>query len=185
MAAWSPGFGRCWKTPPDPPNYRGLRAGRPFGRRRFEHLEAGLNRVFATLSAAAVTATLAACGGPDAEFKIGDTGAAPQASTASQAPLYIPPEYALRPGTTPAGPEPRPVPRIGLSAGESRLLTMAGVADADPRIRMLIDQESTTRAVVDPFRIERLVLGAAPTPPPGLSIERTDSRMIADPLSLF
>lgn len=144
-----------------------------------------MNRMFAALSAIVVTAALAACGGPDAEFEIGDTGATPQATTASQVPLFIPPEYALRPGTTFVEPDLRPVPRIGLSAGESRLLTLAGAANADPRIRTLIDQESTTLAVVDPFRIERLVLGNSPPPPPGLSIERTGSRTIADPLSLL
>lgn len=145
-----------------------------------------MNSVAATLCFAAAAILLAACSRPDAEFTIGETTAVSQASTAaSQAPLYIPPEYALRPGTTPAVPDPRPVPRIGLSAGESSLLTMAGVANADPRIRTLIDQESTTRAVVDPFRIERLILSAAPAPPPGFRVERTESRTIADPLSLF
>lgn len=137
------------------------------------------------MSAVAMTAALAACGGPDAEFEIGDTGATPQATTASQVPLYIPPEYALRPGTTPAEPNVRPVPRTGLSTGESRLLTLAGAANADPRIRTLIDQESTTLAVVDPFRIERLIFGNVPPPPPGLSIERTGSQTIANPLSLL
>ena len=78
---------------------------------------------------------LAGCGGPDAEFVIGETGATPPATTASQVPLYIPPEYALRPGVEPADPVPRPVPPTGLSAGESRLLTLAGAAKADPRIR--------------------------------------------------
>ncbi len=145
-----------------------------------------MNRMFVALSVAAVTTALAACGGPDAEFAIGDTGSAPElATTASQVPLYIPPEYALRPGTTSVGPELRQAPRVGLSAGESRLLTMAGAAEADPQIRNLIDQESTTLAVVDPFRVERLILGNAPTPPAGVNIERTSSRIITDPLSLF
>lgn len=146
-------------------------------------LEVVLNRMFAALSAIAMTTALAACGGPDAEFEIGETGTATQATTASQIPLYIPPEYALRPGTASATPELRPAPRIGLSTGESRLLAMAGAADANPRIRTLIDQESTTLAVVDPIRIERLVLGNAPTPPTGLVIERTGSETIIDPLS--
>lgn len=146
-----------------------------------------MNRKFAALSAIAMTmalaAALTACGGPDAEFQIGENGSAPQATTASQVPLFIPPEYALRPGTEAATPNLRPVPRTGLSTGESRLLTMAGAANADPRIRALIDQESSTLAVIDPFRIERLILGVAPPAPSGLTIERTGSRSIEDPLS--
>lgn len=144
-----------------------------------------MNRTFGILAAVA-TATLCACGGPDAEFEIGtEPAAGAQATSAAQVPLYIPPEYAVRPGTAPESPAARPVPRTGLSAGESRLLALAGVAEANPRIRTLVDQESTTLAVVEPFRIERLVLGTAPPPPAGLRIERTDSRVIDDPLSLF
>ena len=136
--------------------------------------------------AAVATVMLAACGGPDAEFEIGAAPAAgAQATSAAQVPLYIPPEYAVRPDTLPETPVARPAPRVGLSAGESRLLALAGAAEANPRIRTLVDQESTTLAVVEPFRIERLVLGAAAPPPPGLRIERTDSRVIDDPLSLF
>ena len=139
-----------------------------------------------TLAGAAAVATLAACGGPDAEFEIGAGPAAEaQVAATSQVPLYIPPDYALRPGTTPDAGVSRPLPRSGLSAGESRLLALAGAADANPRIRTLVDQESTTLAVVEPFRIERLVLGPAPASPPGVRIDRTESRTIDDPLSLF
>ena len=142
--------------------------------------------MFKTLAGLAATATLAACGGPDAEFEIGSEPAAgAQVTVTSQVPLYIPPEYALRPGTTPEAASPRPLPRSGLSTGESRLLALAGAAEANPRIRTLVDQESTTLAVVEPFRIERLVLGVPPEPPPGLVISRTDSLTVADPLSLF
>lgn len=148
-------------------------------------MEARLNRMFAALTAITAATVLGACGGPDAEFEIGQTGLEPSATTASQIPLYIPPDYALRPGTEPATGQFRPAPRVGLSAGESTLLALAGAAEADPRIRALIDGESTTLAVVDPLRIERLVLGSMPTSPAGLSIERTGSRIILDPLSLF
>lgn len=153
---------------------------------RIPPLEVVLNRTFSVFSAIAFMAAVTGCGGPDAEFAIGETGSAPQATAASQAPLFIPPEYALRPGgVTQTAPNLRPVPRDGLSTGETRLLTLAGAANADPRIRALIDQESTTLAVIDPFRIERLIFGNSPTPPPGLSIERTESRTIDDPLSLL
>lgn len=146
-----------------------------------------MNRTFKALAGLGVLAVLAGCGGPDAEFEIG-TAAATGAETtaASQVPLYIPPEYAVRPGT--AAEEvarPRPLPRSGLSTGESRLLALAGAANANPRIRTLVDQESTTLAVVEPFRIERLVLGEPPASPPGFTIERTDSLIVADPLSLL
>lgn len=138
------------------------------------------------MTLAAAMAMLAACSGPDAEFEIGAGPAAEsQVAAASQVPLYIPPDYALRPGTTPDAGESRPLPRSGLSAGESRLLALAGAADANPRIRTLVDQESTTLAVVEPFRIERLVLGQPPAAPAGVRIERTDSLTIDDPLSLF
>ena len=139
-----------------------------------------------TLAGAVAMAGLAACGGPDAEFEIGTSPAAEsQVASTSQVPLYIPPDYALRPGTTPDAAVSRPLPRSGLSAGESRLLALAGAANANPRIRTLVDQESTTLAVVEPFRIERLVLSQPPAAPPGVRIERTDSRTIDDPLSLF
>ena len=146
-----------------------------------------MNRMFQTLAWAAATVLLAGCGGPDAEFEIGaEPAAGDQVSGGGQVPLYIPPEYALRPGSTPdAAIARQPLPQNGLSPGESRLLALAGAAEANPRIRMLVDQESTTLAVVEPFLIERLVLGGAPTPPPGLRIVRTESRTIADPLSLF
>lgn len=146
-----------------------------------------MSRTFKILVGPATALLLAGCGGPDAEFAIGQEQAAgAQVSAASQVPLYIPPEYALRPGTTPETPRPPgPVSRAGLSTGENRLLAMAGAAEANPRIRTLVDQESTTLAVIDPFRIERLVLGPSPPPPDGLVIARTDSRVVDDPLSLF
>ena len=157
---------------------------RPERRRSIERH--GLSRMFKALAGVAATALLTGCGGPDAEFEIGAGPAAEaQVSAPSQVPLYFPPEYALRPGTTPDAQTPRPAPRAGLSVGENRLLALAGAAEANPRIRTLVDQESTTLAVVEPFRIERLVLSAPPAPPPGLTIERTDSRVIDDPLSLF
>ena len=156
------------------------------GHRKRQFEGRGLNRTFRTLAGLAATAMLAACGGPDAEFEIGTAPAADASVTASsQVPLYIPPDYALRPGTTPEAASPRPLPRAGLSTGESRLLALAGAAEANPRIRTLVDQESTTLAVVEPFRIERLVLGVPPEPPPGFAISRTGSRVVADPLSLF
>lgn len=142
-----------------------------------------MNRTLAGL--AVLTLALGACGGPDAEFELGQPGAATEASGVSQVPLYIPPDYALRPGTAPDTPPRGARPRVGLSSGENQLLAMAGAAEADPRIRVLVDQESSTLAVVDPIRVERLVLGGSPPPPPGLTIERTSSRMVGDPLSLF
>lgn len=141
--------------------------------------------MFTILAGAAILAMLAACGGPDAEFEIGTEPAAGAGGSAAQVPLYIPPDYALRPGTTPEAASPRPLPSVGLSSGESRLLALAGASEANPRIRTLVDQESTTLAVVEPFRIERLVLGTAPEPPPGFATTRVDSLTIADPLSLF
>ena len=59
-------------------------------------------------------------------------------------------------------------------------MALAGAAEANPRIRTLVDQESTTLAVVEPFRIERLVLGVPPEPPPGFATTRIDSRTIGD-----
>lgn len=145
-----------------------------------------MNRTFATLIAAAALLTLAGCGSsPDAEFAIGDPASAGPQVSASQAPLYIPPEYAVRPGTAPEDQPAAPIPLFDLSAGESNLLAKAGAAEANPSIRTLVDQESTTLAVVEPFRVERLVLGAATTPPPGMVIERTNSQAVGDPLTLF
>ena len=130
--------------------------------------------------------SLAGCGNsPDAEFEIGDPAAAGPPVSASQAPLYIPPEYAVRPGTAPEERPPMPIPEFDLSDGENNLLALAGAAEANPNIRTLVDQESTTLAVVEPFRVERLVLGASPAPPPGMVIERTNSQAVGDPLTLF
>lgn len=144
-----------------------------------------MDRAFVAVIAAGISALLAGCGGPSATFAIGEP-TAETAVSASRVPLHVPPEYALRPGadtTTPA--RPPLSPQVGLSTGESALLTMAGAADADPRIRALVDEESTSLTVVDPFLIERLVLGDPPIPPHGLTIERTGSRIIDDPLSLL
>ncbi|NNG04147.1 MAG: DUF3035 domain-containing protein [Inquilinus sp.] len=146
-----------------------------------------MNRRFA-LSVGALAMWLAGCGGPSATFDIGQPPAGPEVS-ARQVPLHIPPDYALRPGDPESQPvtrAPRQTYRTGnLSPGEGALLSMAGAGAADPRIRALIDRESTSLAVVDPLAIERLVFGTAPTPPPGLSIRRIDSRIVDDPLSLF
>ena len=186
MARPRPTSGHCSKARPD--EAARIRPGsgtRPAGVES-SNKRHGLNRTFAPLIAAAAMLSLAGCSSsPDAEFAIGDPAAAGRQVSASQAPLYIPPEYAVRPGTAPEEQPVAPMPQFDLSAGESNLLAMAGAAEANPSIRTLVDQESTTLAVVEPYRVERLVLGAAPTPPPGMVIERTDSRAVGNPLAQF
>lgn len=143
-----------------------------------------MNRTFVVLAALlAVAAT--GCGGSDAEFEIASRDAAAANVSAAQVPLYIPPEYAVRPEPTQSRQAARPAPRVGLSNGENSLLAMAGAGNANPRIRTLVDQESSSYAVVDPFRIERLVLGTADPPPPGFVTMRTGSVVIDDPMALF
>ena len=144
-----------------------------------------MNRTFTILGMAAMVAALAACGGEEAEFTIGRSAAAPADVSAAQVPLSIPPEYAVRPEPESTRPASRPAPRVGLSGGEDALLALAGAGSADPRIRTLVDQESSSYAVIDAFRIERLVLGTAEPPPPGFEVERTGSSVIENPLILF
>ncbi len=125
----------------------------------------------------------AACGGSNT-FEI--ERAAPAATaTVSQVPLHVPPEYAVRPGSetaTVSAPRPR---LTELSPGESALLALAGANRSNPRIRDVVDEESTSLAVVDAGFVERLVLGPAPPPPPGLIIRRTGSTPSGDLFSFF
>ena len=94
----------------------------------------------------------------------------------SRAPLSLPPDYALRPpqpgasrpqdntsqqqarqavlGNTAAS---RPIAPDGASPGEAALLAKVGAPSTDPRIRELVDRESTALAEADRTFFDRLV----------------------------
>jgi len=99
----------------------------------------------------------------------------------SRAPLSLPPDYALRPpqpgvsrpqeqstqeqarqaligNTAP----PRSVVPPGASAGEAALLAKVGAPRSDPRIRELVDRESTAIADADRSFFDRLVFWQKP-----------------------
>lgn len=102
----------------------------------------------------------------------------------SRAPLSLPPDYALRPpqpgasrpqdqtsqqqarqallGNTPAV---RPAAPEGASPGEAAILAKVGAPSTDPRIRELVDRESTALAEADRTFFDRLVFWQKPAEP--------------------
>lgn len=117
---------------------------------------------------AALSVSLAACGGESLSDTLGYGKSAPdEFAIVTKAPLVIPPDYSLRP-PQPGAPRPQEMelqPSVGAqrallgeaavaaggsgtaSAGEQALLDQTGAADADPRIRQVVNAE--TRSLVD------------------------------------
>lgn len=125
----------------------------------------------------ALLAALGLSGCGDARKALGFEKAPPdEFRIVSRAPLSLPPDYALRPpqpgasrpqeqssqnqarqallGNTAA---PRPAAPPGASAGEAALLAKVGTPRTDPRIRELVDRESTALAEADRSFFDRLV----------------------------
>jgi hypothetical protein len=106
----------------------------------------------------------------------------------SRAPLSLPPDYALRPPQPGASrPQeqssqdqarqallgnnaPRQTIPPGASAGEAVLLSKVGAPRTDPRIRELVDRESTAIADADRTFFDRLVFWQKP-PEPGSVVD--------------
>jgi hypothetical protein len=131
---------------------------------------------------------LSACG--DTRKALGYDKAPPdEFRIVSRAPLSLPPDYALRPpqpgasrpqeqstqeqarqvllGNTAA---PRPAAPPGASPGEAALLAKVGTPRSDPRIRELVDRESSALADADRTFFDRLVFWQKP-PEPGTVVD--------------
>ncbi|HEX2113081.1 MAG TPA: DUF3035 domain-containing protein [Alphaproteobacteria bacterium] len=136
-------------------------------------------------------ASLALSGCGDARKALGFEKAPPdEFRIVSRAPLSLPPDYALRPPqpgaarpqeqTSPqqarqallgAGGAPvRPAAPEGASPGEAALLAKVGTPRTDPRIRELVDRESTALAEADRTFFDRLVFWQKP-PEPGTVVD--------------
>jgi hypothetical protein len=130
---------------------------------------------------------LSGCG--DARKALGYDKAPPdEFRIVTRAPLSLPPDYALRPPQPGASrpqeqssPEqarqallgataPRPAAPAGASAGEAALLAKVGTPRSDPRIRELVDRESTALADADRSFFDRLVFWQKP-PEPGSVVD--------------
>ena len=137
----------------------------------------------------ALLAGLALSGCGDARKALGYDKAPPdEFRIVTRAPLSLPPDYALRPPAPGAArpqdqtsPEqarqallgtaaPRPAAPAGASAGEAAILAKVGTPRTDPRIRELVDRESTAIADADRTFFDRLVFWQKP-PEPGSVVD--------------
>jgi hypothetical protein len=150
---------------------------------------AGRRAPFALAPCLALLAGLALSGCGDARKALGYDKAPPdEFRVMTRAPLSLPPDYALRPPTPGAArpqdqssPEqarqallgaaaPRPAAPAGASPGEAALLAKVGTPRTDPRIRELVDRESTAIADADRTFFDRLVFWQKP-PEPGTVVD--------------
>ena len=142
--------------------------------------------VVAALSAAALP--LAGC--DSFNRAIGRTRVIPdEFQVVSNAPLAIPPDYALRPPRVGNGPEQAnpteqaretvfragdasgqasamPAPDRTMSAGEQDLLKQAGAENASPDIRQTVDADPTEGVPFDRSLVDKLLFWSGPTTPP-------------------
>jgi len=109
----------------------------------------------------------------------------------SNAPLAIPPDYALRPPRVGNGPEQisptqiaresvfragdqqqasLPVPSKGRSPGETDLLRDAGAASVPPDIRQLVDTDPKEGVPFERSLVDKLLFWQGPTTPPSADI---------------
>ncbi|HYD32898.1 MAG TPA: DUF3035 domain-containing protein [Azospirillaceae bacterium] len=140
---------------------------------------------------ALATVTLAGCGGGNTRQALGlDRNTPDEFSVVSRAPLSLPPDYNLRPprpgATRPQEMEPSQKAAtmvlgtasssirtqvVSASAagratsGEQALLGVAGAAKADPNIRAVVDQESTSLVVADKGWVDSLLFWQTPALP--------------------
>lgn len=109
----------------------------------------------------------------------------------SNAPLAIPPDYALRPPRVGNGPEQisptqiaresvfragdqqqasLPVPSKGRSPGETDLLRDAGAASVPPDIRQLVDTDPKEGVPFERSLVDKLLFWQGPTTPPSADV---------------
>ncbi|ABS61912.1 conserved hypothetical protein [Parvibaculum lavamentivorans DS-1] len=136
---------------------------------------------------AALSVSLAACGGESLRDTLGYGKSAPdEFAIVTKAPLVIPPDYSLRP-PQPGAPRPQEMeiqPSIGaqralmgdasvassgsstLSAGEQALLSQSGGAEADPRIRQVVNAETRSLVEEDKTFVDNVIFWKQPGTPP-------------------
>ena len=141
------------------------------------------------LVAVLAVATLPLGGCDSFNRAIGKTRVIPdEFQVVSNAPLAIPPDYALRPPRVGNGPEqanptdqaretvfragdtpsqPAPVaPSKNMSVGEQDLLRQAGAANAASDIRQTVDADPTEGVPFDRSLVDKLLFWSGPTTPP-------------------
>lgn len=142
------------------------------------------------LVAALGAATLPLGGCDSFNRAIGKTRVIPdEFQVVSNAPLAIPPDYALRPPRVGNGPEqanptdqaretvfragdtantqqPVAAPRPNMSVGEQDLLRQAGATNAPSDIRQTVDADPTEGVPFDRALVDKLLFWSGPTTPP-------------------
>lgn len=136
----------------------------------------------------AMSLSLAACGGDSIREALGYNKDAPdEFAIVTKAPLAIPPDFSLRP-PQPGAPRPQeanfqpsaaaeraltgaavPVGTVAAkpveSLGEQSLLDKTGAADADPRIRQVVNNETRTLVEKDKSFTDDILFWREKTPP--------------------
>lgn len=148
-----------------------------------------MKRIFRLAALGAALSSLAACGGGSIQETLGIAKRAPdEFAVVKQAPLIMPPNFALRP-PEPGAPRPqelmpreqaqatltgqRPATvaaqtRTGTgqrSAGEQALLGQARALNADPSIRRTVNEEFTQLAERDNGFVDKLIFWQTKDPP--------------------
>lgn len=141
------------------------------------------------LVAAVGAAALPLAGCDSFNRAIGKTRVIPdEFQVVSNAPLAIPPDYALRPPRVGNGPEQAnptdqaretvfragdnqgqaavPAPDANMSAGEQDLLKQAGAGDVPANIRQTVDADPTEGVPFDRGLVDKLLFWSGPTTPP-------------------
>lgn len=143
------------------------------------------NTVLRALAAGGLALYLAGCGG-GLQQSLGLGKRAPDATrVVEQAPLEVPPDFALRP-PSPGAPRPQDTPArdraaalvVGAAAdadpdaaasahspGEQAFRNMAGANEADPAIRQIVNREAAVFAPEDPDFIDDLMFWQTSAPP--------------------
>lgn len=135
---------------------------------------------------AALSLTLAGCGGDSLRDTLGYGKSAPdEFAIVTKAPLVIPPDYSLRP-PQPGAPRPQEMeiqPSLGAqraligddalaeaaggnTQGEQVLLEQTGAAQADPRIRQVVNAETRSLVERDKTFVDSVIFWKEPGPAP-------------------
>jgi len=144
------------------------------------------------LLAAFAVAALPLAGCDSFNRAIGKTRVIPdEFQVVSNAPLAIPPDYALRPPRIGAGRDQElspaaqaresvfragdqqaalPAPRNGRSPGETDLLRETGAANVSPDIRQTVDTDPKEGVPFERSLVDRLIFWSGPTTPPSAAV---------------
>jgi hypothetical protein len=137
------------------------------------------------LAIVAIALALAGCGNAFRESLSLNRTAPDEFQVIAHAPLYMPPDIALRPAAPGAAPSPETPPPAssqsivinpdsaqapaidlsGRSPGEAALLQKVGATGVDPNIRQVIEEETAAQVERDRTVISQLNFWQTPAPP--------------------